>query len=223
MVESEQPLVEKSVDELDEEERVARGLLVHQLRQRGGARQLAAKRIRNELIHVLTGEGRELDFLHGRSRVPYRLELQHQRMGGADFVVAIRSDQHEMPEIRPSEHVLEQIERRGVEPLQVVEKERERMFGSSESPDESPEHVLEAPLRVLRGELGHWRLLADDELELRDQIDHQLSVGLQRLAERVAPAGQLRLTLAQKRLDQALEALGERGVRDVALVLVELA
>src|SRR5882672_3849437 len=122
MVERKQPFVEKSVDELDHEERVAGGLLVHQRRQRGGARRLAAKRIRNELTHVLMGEGRELDFLHGRSRVPYRLELQNQRMGGADFVVAIRTDQHEVPQIRQSEYVLEQVERRGVEPLQVVEK-----------------------------------------------------------------------------------------------------
>jgi len=60
MVERQQPLVEKSVDELDHEERVARGLLVHQLRQRGGARPLAAKRIRNELTHVLMGEGASL-------------------------------------------------------------------------------------------------------------------------------------------------------------------
>src|SRR2546427_1120348 len=112
MVEREQPLVEKSMDELDHEERVARGLLVHQLRQRGGARPLAAKRIRNELSHVLTGEGRELDFLHERSRVPDRLELQHQRMGGADFIVAIRTDQHEVPQIRPGEHVLEQEDRK---------------------------------------------------------------------------------------------------------------
>src|SRR5882672_1420214 len=223
MVESEQPLVEKSVDELDHEERVARGLLVHQLRQRGGARQLAAKRIRNELIHVLTGEGRELDFLHGRSRVPYRLELKNQRMGGADFVVAIRTDHHQVPQIRPSEYVLEQIERRGVEPLQIVEKERERMFGPRESPDESPQHELEPPLRVLRRELGDRRLLSYDELELRDQVHHQPSVGFQRLAERVTPAGQLRLALAQKRSGQLPKGLGERGVRDVALVLVELA
>src|SRR2546430_8714814 len=206
MVEGEQPLVEKSVDELDEEERVARGLLVPQPRQRGGARQLAAKRIRNELIHVLTGEGRELDFLHGRSRVPYRLELQHQRMGGADFVVAIRSDQHEMPEIRPSEHVLEQIERRGVEPLQVVEKERERMFGSSENPDESPEHVLEAPLRVLRGELGHWRLVAHGELALRGPIDPPPFVWLPRPPEREAPAGPPPPTPSPKAIDPARSA-----------------
>ena len=223
MVERQQPLVEKRVDELDHEERVARGLLVHQLRQRGGARPLAANRIRNELTHVLTGEGRELDVLHERSRVPYRLELQHQRMGGADFIVAIRTDQHEVPQIRPGEHVLEQVERRSVQPLQVVEKERERMFGPRESPDESPQHELEPALRVLGRELGERRLLSHDELELRDQVHYQPSVGFQRLAERVTPAGQLRLALAQKRLDQLPKGLGERGVRDVALVLVELA
>ena len=58
MVEREQPLVRKGGKELDDEERVARRFLVHQLRQRDGARRLAAKRIRNELTHVLTGEGR---------------------------------------------------------------------------------------------------------------------------------------------------------------------
>src|SRR6266851_4603892 len=146
------------------------------------------------------------------TRVPDRLELQHQRMGGADFIVAIRTDQHEVPQIRPGEHVLEQIERRGVEPLQIVEKERQRMFGFSENPDESPQHELEQALRVLGREIGDGRLLSHAELELRDQVHHQPSVGFQRLAERVTPAGQLRLALAQKRLDQLPKGLGERGV-----------
>ena len=53
MVERELPLVEKSVDELDEEERVARGLLVQQLRQRRGVRRLAANCIRDEPTHVV--------------------------------------------------------------------------------------------------------------------------------------------------------------------------
>src|SRR6267142_1442600 len=42
MVERKQPLVGEGGKELDDEERVARGLLVHQLHQRGGARWLAA-------------------------------------------------------------------------------------------------------------------------------------------------------------------------------------
>ena len=41
--------------------------------------------------------------------------------------------------------------------------------------------------------------------------------------KRVAPVAQLGFALAQKRTDQALEGLRQRGIRDVALVLVELA
>ena len=120
MVEREQPLVSECGEELDDEERVACGFLIDQVRQRGGERRLAVKRIRNELTHMLTGEGRQLDLLYGRARVPDRLELSHQRMGGSDLVVPVRTDQYEVLQIRPGQHVLEQIERCGVEPLQVV-------------------------------------------------------------------------------------------------------
>ena len=51
----------------------------------------------------------------------------------------------------------------------------------------------------------------------------ELTIRAQRLAQSVAPAGQLGLALAQKRADQALEGLRQRRIRDVALVLVELA
>ena len=45
----------------------------------------------------------------------------------------------------------------------------------------------------------------------------------QRLEKRVAPACQLRFALAQKRPDETLKSLHQCRVRDVALVLVELA
>ncbi len=118
---------------------------------------------------------------------------------------------------------LEQVERRRVEPLQIVEEERERMLRPGEDAEEAPEHQLEAALRVLRRQLGDRRLLADDELQLRDEVDDELAVRPQRLAKRVAPRGQLGLALAEERPDQALERLRQRRVRDVALVLVELA
>src|SRR5262249_15768733 len=87
---------------------------------------------------------------------------------------------------------------------------------------EPPDYELETLLRLLWRQLGHRRLLADDERELRDQVDHQSPVRLQRLEERVAPAGQVRLALAEERLDQLVKGLSDRGVRDVAPVLVEL-
>ena len=83
MIEGEQALFGERGKKLNGEERIASRLLVHQLRQRRGALRLAAKRIRNQLPEVFTGERRKHDLLHVRSRVADRFELAHQRMGGS--------------------------------------------------------------------------------------------------------------------------------------------
>ena len=53
-----------------------------------------------------------------------------------------------------------------------------------EHPDEPPQHQLETPLRVLRRELRHGRLVADEERQGRDEVHHEPSVRLQRLTQR---------------------------------------
>ena len=78
-------------------------------------------------------------------------------------------------------------------------------------------------MRVLRRKIRDRRLFSDDELQFGDEVDHEPSVRAQRLAQGVAPARQLGLALAQKRADKALKGLRQRRIRDVALVLVELA
>ena len=60
-------------------------------------------------------------------------------MRGIDLVVAIGADQQEVLQIRPGQQILQEIERRRVEPLQVVEEERQRMFRPGEDADEPPE------------------------------------------------------------------------------------
>ena len=97
-------------------------------------------------------------------------------MGGIDFVVPVGADQHQVLHIRPGQQILEQIERRRVEPLQIVEEQGQRMFRPREYADESPEHQLEAALRVLWRKLRDRRLFSDDELQFGDQIHHELSV-----------------------------------------------
>ena len=196
---------------------------MHQLRERGGALRVAAKRIRNELSHVFDGERRKRDLLHVRSRVPDRFELALQRMRRSDFVVPVRADQHQVRHAGWSQQIFEQIERRRVEPLQVVEEERQRMLRPGEHADEPPEHQLETALRVLRRELRNRRLVSDDELELRDEVDHEPPIRAQRLTQRVAPAAQLGVALAEQVTDEALKRLRQRRIRDVALVLIELA
>src|SRR5712692_9457447 len=121
------------------------------------------------------------------------------------------------------DQVLEEVERRAIQPLQIVEEQRERVLLPREYAEEAPEDHLEAALRVLRRQVRNGRLFPDHELQLGHEIHDELAVGAQRLAQRVPPPAKLRLVLAQKRADKALEGLGKRSVRDVALVLVELA
>ena len=121
--------------------------------------------------------------------------LPHKRMRCRDFVVPIGADQQQVPHIRMDQQVFEQIERGRIEPLQIVEEERQRMLRPGEHSQEAPEHQLEASLRVLGGSSGTGRLLADDELQLRDQVHHELPIRTQRFTERLTPARRVRTSL----------------------------
>src|SRR5258705_12814753 len=97
------------------------------------------------------------------------------------------------------------------------------MLRPREDADEAPEHQLETPSRVLGSELRNRWLVPDDELELRDEVDHEFPIRAQRLPQGVAPTTQLGVALAEKIPDQDLERLRQRRIRDVAFVLIELA
>src|SRR5207302_9573206 len=118
---------------------------------------------------------------------------------------------------------LEEVERRRIRPLQIVEEQRERVLPAREDAEEAPENHLETVLRVLRRQVRDRRLCPDHHLQLGNQVHDELTVRAQRLAQGVPPPAELRLALAQERADKALESLSQRGVRDVALVLVEFA
>src|SRR5262249_61870597 len=142
---------------------------------------------------------------------------------GRDLVVPIRADEKEVPHIALDHQVLEQIECRSIEPLQIVQEQGERMLGPSEDPQKPSEHELEAALRVLWRQFREHGLVADNDLQVGDEIHHELAVRSERLMERMSPATQVVVALGQERTEQALKGLREGGVRDVAFVLVELA
>ncbi len=161
------------------------------------------------------------------------LELPHQRMGVSDFVVAIGTHEHEVLQIgagrvrpgrvRPGQQLPQQVERRHVEPLQVVDEQRQGMLRSGKDADKPSKHQLETPLRVLRRQLGHRGLFSNDVLEFRHQVDYEPSIRAESLQEGVAPTAQFGVALAQKRPHEALKSLSESRIRDVTLVLIELA
>src|SRR5262249_12646151 len=196
---------------------------MYQVRERRGALGLAPQSVRDQLSEMSPGERRKRDLCYLSTGGPVAAEFVHQRMGGGEFVVPIGTDQHEVLQIRPGQQILQQIERGRVEPLQVVEEKRQWMLRPGEDADEPVKHLLEAPLRVLWRKLEDRWLVSDDKLQLGDNVDHEPSVWAQRLQQGLAPTAQLRFVFAEQRPDEALKRLKERRIRDVALVLIELA
>src|SRR5439155_23788650 len=81
----------------------------------------------------------------------------------------------------------------------------------------------EAVLRISGGQVWNGRLFPDDELHLRDEVDDDLAVRADRLRQDMTPLVHLRFALDEDLTDEGLEGLRQGRVRDVALVLVELA
>jgi hypothetical protein len=75
---------------------------------------------------------------------------------------------------------------------------------------------------VRRQGRDRW-LWPDHKLQRWNEVDDKLAVRAQRLAQGAPPPAKLRLALAQKQVNKALEGFGQGGVRDIPLVLVELA
>ncbi len=222
-VERDEPFLGQYRDELDDEEGITSGFVLHQLREGLSVLALAAQRIGDQALDIVERQRCERDLGDAGWRSSDLIEGPHERVKRTHFVVAISADQQQVLYFRMSNEMLEKIECRRIQPLQIVEKQRKRVFPACEHGDESPEHHLEALLRLQRGQVRNRRLLADDELELRDEIDDECAVRAQRLLKAVLPSGELGLALSQDRADEVLKGLRQGGIWNVALVLVELA
>src|SRR3981189_132253 len=108
--------------------------------------------------------------------------------------------------------MLKEIERRGVEPLQIVEEQGERVFRLCDHIDETPERRLEPILSVLWREIRNGWLRADDELQFRNEVDNERPIRVQCLPKPVAPTPELGLALAQQPAGEALAGFAQRGI-----------
>src|ERR1700730_1920111 len=223
MIEGQQTILRQRGDELHGKKWIARGLPVDESRQGIDALRFTVKTVHQHPSQLLHGQGRQLYLPHARAGSTDDLERVPQGVGGIYIVVAVGADQHQMAQIRLRQEILEHFEHCNVEPQQIVEKQRERVLLPREYPEEAPEDPLEAKLRFPRRKIRDRLLRSNDELELGNEIHDELTIRAQGLAKGVAPSAELRLALSQKRAHQTLEGLAERGVWNVALVLVELA
>jgi hypothetical protein len=186
---------------------IARGPAVNRLCERERALRLQLQGIRQQLRHVRAGERCERDFTDGSSRLAKIFDFSSEWMCCIDLVIPIGPDDQQVMHVSLRQQCLEHIERGRVEPLQVVEKQREWMFLSREHAHETPEYELEAPLRVLWRKFGNRWLFANNQLEFGDQVDHQPPIPAQGIAHRLAPGRQFGLLLRQKAPGEALQGL----------------
>src|SRR6516164_9065114 len=170
MVKDEHSFVGERRNELNGEERIAPRLLVHQLRERRGGFRRAANSVRNQLPDMLSGERPKRDLIYRSASGLDCVEFAHERMRGSDFVIAVGAYEEKIPEIGSVQQVFHEVERRRIEPLQVIEEKRQGMFRPSEDTDEPSKHQLETPLRVLWRKLRDRRWLSDDSLHFRNEV-----------------------------------------------------
>src|SRR6202034_1355696 len=155
------PFLGQRGDELDSEEGIAGGFFLNQLRQGPAARQVAAQSVRDEPADIVGRERRQRDLVNLSSGPADRLERPQKQVCVDDLVVSIGPDQKEGPHLRVRDQVLQKVERRRIQPLQIVKKQRERMLLPREYAEEAPENHLEAVLGIIWRQVRDRRLLPD--------------------------------------------------------------
>src|SRR6202022_3317236 len=148
---------------------------------------------------IIEPKGRQHDLLDPRSGLANRLQRPQKRVRGSDLVVSIGPDQKQVPHLRVRDQVLEEVERRCIKPLQIVEEQRERVLLPREYAEKAPENHLKAVLRVQRRQVRDRWLSPDHKLQRGNEVDDELSVRAQRLAQAAPPPGKRRPPLPQKR------------------------
>src|SRR6266478_46834 len=102
------------------------------------------------------------------------------------------------------DETLKEAERCCIQPLQIIEKQRERVLRPGERAEEPPEHQLETVLRILRRQVWNGRLFPNNELQLGDEVDDELAIRTQSLLKRVPPLVHFRFALDEDLTDQGL-------------------
>jgi hypothetical protein len=76
-------------------------------------------------------------------------------------------------------------------------------------------------VRLLRRKVWDGRLFSDNKFKFRKQIADKLPIGSQRFHQPVSPLADFLITFTQDLADELLKGLGDCGVRNVFLVLIE--
>src|SRR5467141_1633868 len=101
--------------------------------------------------------------------------------------------------------MLEQLECRGIEPLQVIEEQRQRVIRFGERAEEPSEHPLKSAFCLTRRKVRNGRLFPDQELKLRIEVDDELTVRAPCLAQCASPPAEFDIALGKDWANERLE------------------
>src|ERR1700744_6182947 len=120
------------------------------------------------------------------------------------------------------EEMPDEVERCMIEPLEIVQKECKRMVGRRKYADKASQDHLETGMRLLGRQFIDRRLWPYQKREIGHEIHEHLADGAYRIQYLRTPAFEFAFVAAQYHLNKPGECLGERGVRYVRFVLIQL-
>src|ERR1700739_1433835 len=126
-----------------------------------------------------------------------------------------------MARVAMGDEILDQRQSRRIEPLQVVDKNNQRVLWPREDADETLEYQLKPKCRFGRRECGHRRGWTDQADKLRNEIRQQDGMIAHHFWNGVAPTADIFLIAIQDLANEPLERLGQRGIRDVFKTEIE--
>src|ERR1700692_1797344 len=100
------------------------------------------QRIGDELADIVESERRQHDLLDSRSGFADSIERAPKRVRGTDLVVPVGADQQQMPHFRVRNQMLKEVERCCIQPLQIIEEQRERVLRAGERAEEPPKKQM---------------------------------------------------------------------------------
>ena len=153
-VQREVPVLLQRPQKLNDEERIAVRLLPDQVCERVDILRLAMQCVTEKQHQVGQGQRSDRDARHVSARPFKALDGRGQQMFSVDLTVAVRADDQEMVDIGSREEPLEYVQRRRIDPLEIVQEHDERMLLSGQGADEALKDVPE-PIASLGG--IEWR------------------------------------------------------------------
>ncbi len=129
-----------------------------------------------QFLYMRKGQGRQTDPACSSGCSADFFGHDGKRRIRRDLFPAASANKQEITQIVAGHQILEQTQRSGICPLQIVQEDAERVLLFGKQVYESTNDGIEAVLRLIRRHRSHGRLRADDQLNFRDQLDNDLGI-----------------------------------------------